>query len=227
MEKEMIGFREFNEYGEVRIYEHGVLPHWRQDGCTYFVTFRLADSLPRSVWGGLQDERKAWLRAHGVDPSAKDWKRPFAKLSQQLQREYERSVGAQLNRHLDEGHGECLLRHGSTSDIVAAALDHFHGERVWTGDFVVMPNHVHVLMTPMDGFELEDVLRSIKGFSAKEINHALGKYGTLWQRESYDHIVRDERQLEAFQNYIRDNPAKAGLTEGDYRYASAEYSIEA
>jgi len=226
MEKEEIPFQGFNEYGEVRIYEHGILPHWRQEGCAYFVTFRLADSLPAQVVRELREQRHAWLRMRGINPEAKEWKREFARLGDEEQRDYERQTTDRLNRRLDEGYGSCVLRRAEVREIVAEGLDYFHGERTWTGDFVVMPNHVHVLMTPIPPFELEQVLGSIKGFSSKQINMELGRQGAFWQRESYDHIVRDAEQLEAFQRYIQNNPVKAKLSAGEYRYASAEYGVE-
>lgn len=79
-ENKPIPFQGFNPYGEVRIYEHGILPHWRQDECTYFVTFRLADSLPQSVLQKLEEERIQWFRKAGIDPTKAGWKQHFAKL---------------------------------------------------------------------------------------------------------------------------------------------------
>ncbi len=208
-----IPFKGFDERGDVTIYERGVLPHWRQAGCTYFVTFRLADSLPQSAISELEDARHRWLLGQGIDPIQRDWKRMLARLPVEAKHEYERQVGDELNRRLDEGYGSCTLRESDCRQIVGDALTHFHGERVWIGDYVIMPNHVHVLMTPMPGFELESILRSVKGFSARECNRALAGSGTFWQRESYDHIVRDLDQLERFQNYIGANPSKARLPE--------------
>ena len=87
-----------------------------------------------------------------------------------------------------------------------------------TGDFIVMPNHVHVLMKPIPPFELEDILQAIKSYTANQINRIFGREGQFWQRESYDHIVRDFEQLDAFQKYIRANPGKAILPAGRYVY---------
>ncbi len=68
MKTQPIPFKAFNGRAEVRIYHHGTLPHWRQDGCTYFVTFRLADSLPQSVVAKLKEKRERWLARHHLDP---------------------------------------------------------------------------------------------------------------------------------------------------------------
>ena len=86
-----------------------------------------------------------------------------------------------------------------------------------------MPNHVHALLTPIEDHELEDILQSIKGFTAREINQALKRNGGLWQRESYDHIVREAEQLQAYQQYIAANPSKANLRAGEYILSTAEY----
>ncbi|MDF1815772.1 MAG: transposase, partial [Verrucomicrobiales bacterium] len=141
----------------------------------------------------------------------------FARLPKKQEREFEKLVADRWNKALDSGAGSCLFRDNKLSGIVADSLTFFHGSRGWTGDYVVMPNHVHVLLTPIAGNELEDILQSVKSFTSNKINQITGSEGSLWQRESYDHIVRDAGQLVAFQMYIRSNPAKSGLKEGEYR----------
>jgi putative transposase len=224
VEDKAIPFCGFDEHGEVCVYEHGILPHWRQAGCTYFVTFRLADSLPKAVTDRLKDERDGWLRRHGIDPDNPGWQRAIARLKPATQREFERTVGERLNEALDRGYGSCQLREPALAEIVAAALTFFDGTRVRTGDFVVMPNHVHTLITPIAGFELADILHSIKSFTSNQIRGRIGGgEGSFWQRQSYDHIVRDFAQLRRFQDYIRRNPEKASLPQGEYLLREAVY----
>ena len=223
--KAPIPFRGFDEQGKVRIYNHGMLPHWRQKGCTYFATFRLADSIPKPILEELEHQRTVWLNARGIDATDATWKQQFAKLPTMERRLYERFVGQLLNTSLDECHGSCSLRDSVIANEVATALDHFHGDRVMTGDFVVMPNHVHALLTPMDGFELEDILHSIKSFTANKINRLFARTGPFWQRETYDHIVRDIEQLQAYQAYIAANPSKARLTAREYILSQAKYHV--
>ncbi|HUI06774.1 MAG TPA: transposase [Verrucomicrobiae bacterium] len=79
-----------------------------------------------------------------------------------------------------------------------------------------MPNHVHVLMTPLPGNEPSAILYSWKSYTANQINRLLGQSGPVWQRESFDHIVRNEEALLRFEQYIRDNPRSACLKEGEY-----------
>jgi hypothetical protein len=123
----------------------------------------------------------------------------------------------QLEQHLDEGRGACWLRNPAVSAIVENALSHFDGGRYLLGSYVIMPNHVHVLVRPAMEHKLPDILQSWKSFTAKEANKALGRTGEFWQDESFDHIVRDERQLERFTRYIGENPVSARLPEGQYR----------
>ena len=226
-----IPFRGFDENGDVRIYYHGILPHWRQKACTYFVTYRLADALPEGVVREFKYERNQWLLHRGIDPSQLetegfDWKSTVGRLSKQDQRLYERTMATKLNKYLDVGYGSCVLKREELAEIVAKSLTFFHGARVLTGDFVVMPNHVHVLMRPIEGFELEDILQAVKSFTANEINSRLGLEGRFWMRESYDHIVRDTEQLLAFQKYIRANPAKAKLSPDRCKLREAVYVVE-
>ena len=222
---ERLSFKPFDEHGGVRIYDNGFLPHWRQVGCTYFVTFRLADSVPQRVLDEWKYERKQWLAARGVDPTASGWPSTIRSLSQQDLRLFQRRFANKLFACLDTGHGECFLRNAEIAQIAADALLFFHTRKLETGDFVVMPNHVHALMTPIAGFELEDVLHSIKSYTANQINKRLGRSGPLWMNESYDHLVRDGEELLRIQTYIRTNPDKARLDAGKYQLHTAEYEL--
>jgi REP element-mobilizing transposase RayT len=74
-----------------------------------------------------------------------------------------------------------------------------------------MPNHVHVIVEPLPSHELSDILQSWKSFTAKGANRLLQREGVFWQKESYDHIVRDRDELERTIRYVRGNPANARL----------------
>jgi Rad3-related DNA helicase/REP element-mobilizing transposase RayT len=180
------------------------LPHWRQDGTTYFVTFRLADSVPAARIKQFLVEREEWLTLH-----------PEPRLETE-EREYHEKFGNRFENWLDAGAGSCVLRQPPAAGKVIAALRHFDGERYALGHFVVMPNHVHVLVRPLTGHTLSEILKSWKSFTAREINQSLGRTGALWQDESFDHIVRTPQALEQFSEYIRQNPAKAGLKGGEF-----------
>ena len=85
------------------------------------------------------------------------------------------------------------------------------------GSYVVMPNHVHALVRPVMGHKLSDILHSWKSFTANEANQLLKRNGPFWQDESFDHIVRDESQLERFHRYICENPIKARLPASEFK----------
>lgn len=249
----MLPFKPFDEDGELRVYYHGFLPHWRQDGCTYFVTFRLEDSVPQAVLDEWGYERGKWLAARGISDLAEEsGRRVFRNLPQQERQLFERRFAGMLHRYLDAGHGECVLRNPPAGNTVARALEFYHAgclpspvavghergnrcggtpqshsgdSRVVTGDYVVMPNHVHALLTPLPGCELEHVLQAIKSYTAHQINKTLGITGKLWMKESYDHIVRDAEELVRIQGYLRENPAKANLRPEDCMLATAVYDL--
>jgi REP element-mobilizing transposase RayT len=174
----------------------GNLPHWRQIDVMYFVTFRLADSMPQEALYDLMRQRREWLLKHPKPHDAETaW--DYASLFQ-----------AKLERWLDRGAGECVLAGTEQKQTVEDTLRHFAGDRYGLDEYVVMPNHVHVLLAPKKGFSLSSILQTWKGYSAKKINDSLGRSGPLWQKESFDHIVRSPGSLRKFRQYIRDNPRK-------------------
>ena len=174
-----LAFQPFNEHGQVRVYYNGFLPHWRQKGCTYFVTWRLADSIPESVLLEWKYERAKWLEARGIDIEAANWLQLFKRLSPTDRKSFERKFVSRLFSSLDEGHGDCVLRQPSLANVAFSSILYFHNVRLDVGDFVVMPNHVHALLTPYDGFELEDILHSIKSYSSNQIQRLRKTGGKL------------------------------------------------
>lgn len=195
--------RFFNPYADIR-YTENRLPHWQQNGATCFVTFRLADSIPSHVLGQWQDEREAWLR---LNPEP--W-------SLEIELEYHRRFSGALERWLDEGHGACLLRRRDCAEIVAEALRHFEGERVAMISFVVLPNHVHALFVQNPEWPLEKLVRSWKGFTARQINKLIERSGSFWQRDYFDRLIRDKEHFENCVRYIRKHSGKANLGTKDF-----------
>jgi len=128
--------------------------------------------------------------------------------------EYHRLFSARLENWLNKGTGSCVLRDPENARIVAGALGHFNGERYALAAYVVMPNHVHVLFRPLAGHDISGVMKSWKGFTAHEINRRAGGSGKLWQTESWDRLIRNERHFYKTAEYIRLNPLMAGLREG-------------
>lgn len=134
------------EYGPLEFRKRN-LPHWSSEGCTYFITFRLATH-PLSA-----DERQL------------------------------------VAAHIQAGN-ERFYR-------LAAA--------------VVMPDHVHLLLRPLPGYDLSRIMKGIKGVSARLVNRSRQTTGQIWQNESWDRIVRDSAEFDEKLRSMADNPIKAGL----------------
>jgi|HubBroStandDraft_6_1064221.scaffolds.fasta_scaffold08507_2 REP element-mobilizing transposase RayT len=180
----------------------GYLPHLETCRPTYFVTFRLADSLPRELLEQLQKERQALEKA---TQAAVDVPADHARISQL------RTILQKAERCLDSGLGHCFMRDPRVAKIVADAIKHFEGERYHLLAWCVMPNHVHVVFSPLEDHTLETILHSWKSFSAEQANRLLGRTGRFWQREYFDHLVRNEASLRKIIQYVKDNPQRAGL----------------
>jgi len=112
---------------------------------------------------------------------------------------------------LDAGTGACFLAQPRIAQLLTETLSHFAGVRYLIFAWCVMPNHVHVVFQPLAGHNLASVIHTWKSYSAKEANRILGRSGDFWQREYYDHLVRDERDLQRCVRYVLENPRVAGL----------------
>jgi len=106
--------------------------------------------------------------------------------------------------------------HADERQIVLEACKYWHGDKMTLHACVVMPDHVHLLLTPHavsreQWVSLGEITRSIKGYSARQINQRRGRRGSVWLDESWDRIVRNEKEYGERWNYIENNPLKAGL----------------
>ncbi|WP_372796583.1 transposase [Pontiella sp.] len=213
----------------------------------------MGDSIPRQVLLKWNEEDELWLKAHGVEGSsglfhAHSVNGPEDRstaLPEKLQAAYARRTARRLHVELDACHGSCLFRKPEVRKVLEDALRHFHGGRWWLGDYVIMPNHVHLLVLPIieesgaahcsavarssgpcgnkegsgaahRSMELEDILASVKGFVSTRLTRQGFKKGKLWQQENYDRLVRDRDELKVWRKYIRGNPGKAKLRSDAY-----------
>ena len=171
------------------------LPHWRQDGKTQFITFRLADSLPQAKLHELSQTKDEWLKAH-----PQPW-------DEKTKNEYNQFISERIDKWLDAGYGSCALKAPDIRRIVTDAFLHFNNERYVLLALVVMPNHVHALLTPTEGHDVVATIGRIKGFAASRINKMINADGEFWQRDCFDRIIRNEMDFEAKLDYIINNPA--------------------
>ncbi|MGN6186194.1 MAG: transposase [Thermoanaerobaculia bacterium] len=180
----------FIPHTQIAVYQsRGRLPHWFVDHATYFVTFRLRDSLPQHVVRSLIEDRER------INKTARNSTERAA---------LERAFARNFDGYLDQGYGACVLR--EYGQIVADVLTHFDGQRFTLHAWCVMPNHVHVMFHVACGRDVPKIVQGWKSVSA----HYIDK-GAIWQREYFDRIVRSEREFEETREYIHANPTKAGL----------------
>ena len=181
----------------VNVRSRGYLPHWEVDNAIYFITYRLADSLPQHVIERLRLEYKHALcrmeRAHVAE-----W------------------FHGRLDEFLDAGRGACHLKVPEVASCVIETWQHFDHERYELLAWCIMPNHVHVIAKIFKGADLEKILHSWKSYTSNQANALLKRRGSFWWREYYDHCVRDEDELTRSVRYVLDNPAKAGLKDWPY-----------
>ena len=121
-----------------------------------------------------------------------------------------------VERWLDRGAGTCLLRVASIQQIVSNCLEYRDGQDYLLGDYIVMPNHVHVLVQVVAPSTLRGIMATWHGVMTHGINKAVGRSGTLWQNEPFDHIVRDDASLLRIRQYIKGNGRR--LPPGSWRY---------
>ena len=192
------------------------LPHWQPEGQVFFVTFRLFGSLPKFVLECLKIKRE---RLHREPPRAdesprdkalRDAKRLFALADDALAEELHQSGNDSMH----------WLDNPEIAGLVQVAIKIRDGKQYNLHRYVVMPNHVHLLIKPLpivgrvdnpSYWPLSEIMRGLKRWTARETNRLLGRTGSFWQDESFDHCVRERHEYNRIIRYIDVNPIKAGL----------------
>jgi putative transposase len=203
----------------MEIIHRRTLPHWYVPGAAHFITYRLYGSLPVAVIRELKKRKEHLLAKPSAMPPV-DYHTYVNKL-----------MFAAYDQSLDQAPGEHWLRDSRVASMVRGNLYHHDGSKYYLHAFCIMPNHVHVLLTPNpdevsnstsdDDTDLGErpdarsplskIMHSLKSYTANQANKFLRRSGAFWQAESYDHWVRDDNEMERILNYIRANPVKAGL----------------
>jgi REP element-mobilizing transposase RayT len=214
------------------------------------ITYRLADALPVAVVRRLAEElglttaredrprpqAKVSIEVDADDPcgggndavSARAGRpRPQGKAlspedgDEERRRAYRKKVEAWL----DSGHGACILREPRVAAMVQENLLHHAGSRYHLGAWVVMPNHVHVLIRVQETWPLERIVHGWKSFTGKRIKDLLGIPAPIWQGEYWDRYIRDEAHWQKTRLYIEENPVAARLvsTPTDWVWSSASW----
>ena len=218
----------------IKIIQQNRLPHIRPIGATFFITISLADALPRHVINDLKadfEQEKARIeKEHPTDAAQRIYeaqKRYFGKYDHQLDA---------------APYGACHLREPDVANIVANKLKEMDGEYFDLQAYCIMPNHVHFLADTsiqLDRPEiideqnldthytqLDDVLHLFKGNTAYYANKAIGRKGKFWQKDSYDHFVRNDKEWNNIVHYILQNPVKAGFVKQPSEWEFSYFKYE-
>jgi REP element-mobilizing transposase RayT len=188
------------ELREAGWHSRGYLPHFDGRAIPQFLTFHLADSIPKKVIRRWREELKS------------------------LKYEQERiALQRRIEKYLDQGYGEAFLKLPQVARMVQDSLLKFDGIRYRLFAWVVMPNHVHSLLTRFEQYELSDILHSLKSFTSHEANKLLHRRGQFWIEDYFDRYIRNQEHFEKTVKYIESNPVKAGLClkAEDWPYSSA------
>ena len=188
------------------------LPHWHPVNQSFFLTWCLNGSLPKNVIAEIQATRRQLIR-----------KLPSLTSEGKLI-EYKRQL-AKVDKILDKAEtGPLWLAVPEIADTVQKALleAYAHLFKLWS--YVVMSNHVHVILKPKPGKDVQLITKHVKGYTAREANRMLGRTGEIfWQDECFDHWPRNEDEFFRIVDYIENNPMKVGLISRpeDWRWSSA------
>lgn len=187
-------------------HSRGYLPHFDGGEMTQAITFRLADSLPQTLLNQWRTE----LQRNALTATEEQIKAELRK---------------RIEGWLDQGHGQCFLRYPQVAEVVQNALFYFDQERYRLVAWVIMPNHVHLILTPCPGQSMSRIMHSLKSFTASEANRLLQRTGNFWQRDYYDRYIRDDKHFAAALAYVENNPVKAGLCQqaADWPFSSAKF----
>jgi REP element-mobilizing transposase RayT len=200
-------------------HERGYLPHCDLPGLVQFVTFRLWDSMPASRKGEWEhllavstrsDAPRSGTQGNVTQVGA----RSIASREQRIK----------LEEYLDRGLGECFLREPRVAALVEKVIRFHHGQRFELLAWVVMPNHVHVLVQ-VGQTPLTRIVQNWKSIAAVEANKLLGRTGRFWQPDYWDRYMRDAGRALKAVRYIENNPKKANFcrTPEDWPFNSARF----
>ena len=188
--------------GEPGWHGRGYLPHFDGSLVAQHVTFHLADSLSSAALECIEGELRR------IPDKGRDVERR-----------------KKIEAWIDAGHGSCILREPAIASMVQDTLRFFDGQRYHLRAWVIMPNHVHALFQPIDGWTVAKAVASWKKFTARRIaDQEIGvPRRQIWHREYWDRYMRDEEHFLRAVDYIHRNPVKAGLVARaeEWRWSSA------
>ena len=184
------------------------IAHWEMSGAIYHVAIHLADSVPSQQLAEWRETRQhyASLRAsRNGDLSDEE--------IAVLRRVYDEKI----EKYLTSGHGRCALRTPGVAESVGEALEKRHGADYLLHLWTIMPNHLHVIASPVAGQSMKDVVDRWKSITAHMIAKTSGMAAPIWQRDHYSRIIRTPEEYRRQVSYVWHNPESAGLQTGFLR----------
>lgn len=195
------------------------LPHFQQPGQTYFVTWMLKDAVPRKALPDyseklsflkfqIQEAEKNQLDSAKIGTIKKEYYKTRKKYIQAFDDLMDLQRIAEIN-----------LSRKENTDVLINTLQFFNGSKIYNYAFCIMPNHIHWVFETFSKDEkgnpvyLQDIMQSVKRFSANKINEIENRRGSLWQKESFETTIRNDKHLYNAIEYTINNPVKAGLVE--------------
>lgn len=201
------------------------LPHVQPPGVMLFVTFRLVGSLPASIQAELSAEANRIKRELAQLKDSQEQARLAYLAHKRLFGRWDACLDSMTE-------GPHWLNIPEVAQIVVDSLHYFDGERYLLDCFCLMSNHTHFVCQPLEKepgvyYALSSIMHSLKRYSAVEANKVLGRQGQFWQHESYDHIVRNDAELQRIRQYVLNNPVKAGLVDSpdEWPWSYSRWSI--
>jgi REP element-mobilizing transposase RayT len=187
---------------------YGKLPHWQPAEATFFITMRLAGSIPKHIINQIKEQKKIEERA-----IREEFKENIELINAKLY-DLEKKYFAIYDKQLDNANAPYWLKESEIAKIVAESIHFFEKEdkQLINYAYCIMPNHVHwVLKLNKDADVLYKILQRMKRYTARQANKILNRKGQFWEEESYDHIVRDTKEFDNIVWYTLQNPVKAGF----------------
>jgi len=183
-------------------HSRGYLPHFDGRAVPQFITLRLYDGVPNHVV-------QKWMGELNVLNSTTD----------------QITLQNRIEKYLDHGYGDAFMKNPCVAEMVQKDLLHYDGESYRLSSWVVMPNHIHFLITRSEAIELADIMQSLKSLTSHKANRILMRRGRFWMADYFDRYIRNSEHFANTVRYIENNPVKVGLCRKpeDWPFSSARF----
>jgi REP element-mobilizing transposase RayT len=194
-----------NDLRDAGWHSRGYLPHFDGLAIPQFITLRLFDSVPDAVL-------RSWMRELDVLNSKKD----------------QIILQKRIEKYIDQGYGEAFMKIHRVAEMVQKDLLYYDGQSYRLSSWVVMPNHIHFLVTRFDAIELADIMQSFKSLTSHKANRTLRRKGQFWMEDYFDRYIRNAEHFMEAVRYIENNPVKARLCKKpeDWPFSSARFRAQ-